>query len=95
MDDVARERAAGRELEEHWASGVVSTAAQRVQSRFGGEEGWKVVENVFYDTIDNARLGDMSFQAVAGALRTSAASVYGEGSAVDEVFDEELRRAGL
>ncbi len=95
MDDVQRERAAGRELEEHWASGVVSTAAQRVQARFGGEEGWKVVENVFYDTIDNSRLGDMSFQAVAGALRTSAASVYGAGSSVDQVFDEELRRAGL
>jgi hypothetical protein len=95
MDQVNAEKSAGRELEEHWASGVVSTAAQRVQSRFGGEDGWKVVENVFYDTIDNARLGDMSFQAVAGALRTSAAAVYGEGSSVDQVFDEELRRGGL
>ncbi len=95
MDQVNAEKAAGREVEEHWASGVVSTAAQRVQARFGGEEGWKVVENVFYDSIDNARLGDMSFQAVAGALRTSAASVYGSGSSVDRVFDEELRRAGL
>lgn len=95
MDQVNAEKAAGREVEEHWASGVISTAAQRVQSRFGGEEGWKVVENVFYDSIDNARLGDMSFQATANALRTSAASVYGDGSSVDQVFDEELRRAGL
>jgi Zn-dependent metalloprotease len=95
MDDVNAERAAGRELEEHWASGVISTAAHRVQSRFGGEDGWRVVENVFYDSIDNQRLGDMSFNAVAGALRTSAASVYGSGSSVHQVFDEELRRAGL
>ncbi len=95
MDQVNAEKAAGREVEEHWASGVISTAAQRVQSRFGGEEGWKVVENVFYDSIDNARLGDMSFQATAAALRTSAIAVYGQGSSVDVVFDEELRRAGL
>jgi Zn-dependent metalloprotease len=95
MSRVEEERAAGREVEEHMASGVISTAAQRVQARFGGEAGWGVVENVFYDTIDNARLGDMSFQSVASALRTSAASVYGEGSSVDQVFDEELRRAGL
>lgn len=95
MDQVNAEKAAGREVEEHWASGVVSTVGQRVQSRFGGEEGWKVVENVFYDTIDNTRLGDMSFAATAAALRTSAAAVYGEGSSVDLVFDEELRRGGL
>lgn len=95
MADVHRARAEQGHAEEHWASGVVSTAAYRVQQRLGGEDGWKAVERVFYDSIDNARLGDMSFTAVAGALRTSAEAVYGAGSTVSRTFDEELRRAGL
>lgn len=95
MGQVERERAEKGHAEEHWASGVISTAAYRVQQRIGGEDGWKAVERVFYDSIDNARLGDMTFTAVAGALRTSADTVYGSGSAVSRTFDEELRRAGL
>lgn len=95
IDEVRRRQGSGEEVEEHWASGVISTAAYRVQERFGGEDGWNVVERVFYDTIDNRRMGDMSFAAVASGLRASAAAVYGEGSSVDQVVDEELRRAGL
>jgi hypothetical protein len=95
MTEVAELRARGEEVEEHWGSGIVSTAAYRVQQRIGGEEGWQAVEQVYYESIDNNRLGDMSFATVAGALRTSAASVYGDGSSVAQAFDEELRRAGL
>jgi Zn-dependent metalloprotease len=95
IDEVRRRQRAGEEVEEHWASGVISTAAYRVQQRIGGEAGWNAVERVFYDTIDNNRMGDMSFNAVAAGLRQSAASVYGEGSSVDVAVDEELRRAGL
>jgi hypothetical protein len=53
------------------------------------------VERVFYDSIDNARLGDMSYAAVGAGLRQSAAAVYGAGSTQAQVFDEELRRGGL
>ena len=95
IDEVRKRQRTNDEVEEHWASGVISTAAQRVQARFGGEAGWNVVERVFYDTIDNNRMGDMSFTAVANGLRASAAAVYGEGSSVDQAVDEELRRAGL
>jgi Zn-dependent metalloprotease len=95
MDEVRTRQQRGEEVEEHWASGVLSTAAYRVQQRFGGEAGWNVVERVFYDTIDNQRMGDMSFTAVASGLRASAAAVYGEGSSEATVVDEELRRAGL
>jgi hypothetical protein len=95
MAEVADLHSRGEEVEEHWGSGIISTAAYRVQQRIGGEAGWQAVEHVFYDSIDNNRLGDMSFASVAGALRTSAASVYGDGSSVAQVFDEELRRAGL
>jgi hypothetical protein len=94
MDEV-RSNAKDGEIEEHWASGVISTAAQRVQSRIGGEEGWQVVEHVFYDAIDGHRLGDMSFQSVANGLRASAAADYGAGSSQALIVDEELRRAGL
>jgi Zn-dependent metalloprotease len=88
-------RAAGDEVEEHWASGLVSTAAYRVQQRIGGEAGWNAVERVFYDTIDRNRLGDMSFDAVAGALRTSATSIFGDGSVQATAFDQELARGGM
>jgi Zn-dependent metalloprotease len=88
-------RAAGDEVEEHWASGLVSTAAYRVQQRIGGEAGWNAVERVFYDTIDRNRLGDMSFDAVAGALRTSATALYGDGSVQATAFDQELARGGM
>jgi Zn-dependent metalloprotease len=95
MDEIHSRRAAGEEIEEHWASGVISTAAHRVQQRIGGDAGWGAVERVFYDTIVSRRLGDMSFEAVATALRTSAGSLYGSRSDVARTFDEELRRAGL
>lgn len=92
---IAEEAAAGNEFEEHWASGVVSTAAYRVQQRLGGEAGWSAVERVFYDAINGGQLGDMSFDAVAGALRTSAATLYGQGSGQAQAFDEELARGGM
>ncbi|MCW2922800.1 MAG: Neutral protease precursor [Thermoleophilia bacterium] len=96
MDQVRAKQAGGEEIEEHWASGVISTAAYRVQQRLGGgEAGWKAVEQTFYDTIHSHRLGDMSFEAVASGLRTSAAAVYGQGSAQAQAFDTELRAAGL
>ena len=95
MSEVRRRQRAGEEVEEHWASGVISTAAYRMQTRLGGEDGWQAVERVFYDTIDSNRMGDMSFDAVAAGLRASAAAVYGDGSAVAQVVDEELRRGGL
>jgi hypothetical protein len=95
VGEVQANTEAGKAPEEHWASGVVSTAAYRIQQRLGGEAGWQAVERVFYDSIDNDRLGDMSFQAVGAGLRASAASVYGAGSAQAQVFDEELRRGGL
>jgi hypothetical protein len=95
MDQVRRKEQSGAELEEHWASGVISTAAYRMQQRIGGEAGWNVVEHVFYDSIDNNRLGDQSFAAVAAGLRTSANSLYGQGSTEAQTVDQELRRAGL
>lgn len=95
IGQVRENQSAGAGVEEHWASGVVSTAAYRVQQRLGGEAGWQAVEQVFYDTIDNNRLGDMSFNAVAGALRSSAQTLFGPGSEVSIAFDEELQRAGV
>jgi hypothetical protein len=95
VGEVQAKTKAGEAPEEHWASGVVSTAAYRIQQRLGGEAGWQAVERVFYDSIDNDRLGDMSFQQVGAGLRASAASVYGAGSTQAQVFDEELRRGGL
>lgn len=95
MAEVEQHRSADGQVEEHWASGVVSTAAQRTQQRIGGERGWAVVERVFYDAVDNGRLGDMSFASVAAGLRASAAATFGIGSEAAVVLDEELRRAGL
>ncbi|MCB0878797.1 MAG: M4 family metallopeptidase [Thermoleophilia bacterium] len=95
MDDVRRHQQAGEEIEEHWASGVISTAAYRMQQRLGGEAGWQAVEQVFYGAIEQHRLGDMSFESVANALRGSAASLYGDRSSQEQIVDEELRRAGL
>jgi Zn-dependent metalloprotease len=92
---VESARAANQEIEEHWASGVISTAAYRVQQRLGGEAGWNAVERVFYDAIDRNLLGDMSFDAVAGALRTSASALYGDGSQQAQAFDQELVRGGM
>ncbi|MCW2973140.1 MAG: bacillolysin [Thermoleophilia bacterium] len=94
MDQVRAKQATG-EMEEHWASGVLSTAAYRVQQRIGGEAGWKAVEQVFYDVIDTNKLGDMSFSAVASGVRSAAGELYGAGSQVASVVDEELRRGGL
>jgi len=95
MDAVRQRQARGEEAEEHWASGVLSTAAYRVQQRLGGEAGWSAVERVFYDTIDNGRLGDMSFAAVAGGLRAAATTLYGTSSVQYQVLDEELKRGQL
>lgn len=95
MDEVRANQQRTGEIEEHWASGVLSTAAYRMQQRLGGEQGWQAVEQVFYRTIDANMLGDMSFTAVAQALRLAAAQTYGAGSGPAVVVDEELRRAGL
>ena len=95
MDQVREKVASGEELEEHWASGVVSHAAYQMQQRFAGDDGWQVVEQVFYGAIQDGQLGDMSFGSVASALRASADRRYGVGSSVSQVVDEELRRAGL
>jgi hypothetical protein len=95
MADVDAAHARGEEVEEHWASGVLSTAAYRVQQRLGGERGWQAVEQVFYGAITGGQLGDMGFDAVASALRSAAASRYGTESTEHQVLDEELRRAGL
>ena len=95
IDDVRTRQRRGAEVEEHWASGVLSTAAYRMQDRIGGEAGWQAVERVFYDTIDDNRLGDMSFTAVAEGLRASAAAEFGDSSKEYAVVDEELRRGGL
>jgi hypothetical protein len=37
----------------------------------------------------------MSFDAVAGALRTSATALYGDGSVQATAFDQELARGGM
>lgn len=82
-------------VEEHYASGIVSNAAYRIQSRLGGESGWKAVEQVFYHTIQDHRLGTLSFADTAAGLRASASSIFGAQSNEAQVVDEELRRAGL
>lgn len=95
MQDVATARSRGGEIEEHWASGIISTAAQRTQANIGGEQGWQAVERIFYDSIVNGQLGDMSFASVANSLRTSAASIYGSNSREYQALNQELSRAGL
>ncbi|MBC7460680.1 MAG: M4 family metallopeptidase [Thermoleophilia bacterium] len=94
MDQVRAKQSAGQ-MEEHWASGVLSTAAYRVQQRIGGDAGWKAVEQVFYNVIDTNKLGDMSFGAVARGARSAADELYGAGSHVSTVVNEELQRGGL
>ncbi|MEO6866600.1 MAG: M4 family metallopeptidase, partial [Gaiellales bacterium] len=90
MNEIHEVRSQGGEAEEHWASGVLSTAAYRMQQRIGGEEGWRAVEQVYYNAIDPQRLGDMSFTAVASGLRSSAAATYGGESFEYQVVDYEL-----
>jgi hypothetical protein len=77
-------------MEEHYASGVVSHTAYNIQARIGGEQGWRAVEALFYATINNGQLGDLSFSDFATALRTNASyTPYGD------IVDEELTAAGL
>lgn len=95
MSTIRELQSQGREVEEHWASGVLSTAAYRMQQRLGGEAGWQAIEQVFYHTVDNNWLGDMSFASVAAGLRYSAADLYGQGSDVARIVDEELQRGGM
>jgi Zn-dependent metalloprotease len=95
MGEARAAQASGKPFEEHWASGILSTAAYRIQQRLGGETGWKAVEQVFYDVIDTNKLGDMSFAAVAKGVRVATAELYGAGSQVSKVVDEELRRSGI
>ncbi|MCW2960818.1 MAG: peptidase family protein [Thermoleophilia bacterium] len=94
INEVRNAQATGQ-AEEHWASGVVSTAAARMQQSLGGDAGWQVVEQVFYGAMTGGQLGDMSFTAVAGALRDSAARNYGTGSRAWQVVDQELRSGGI
>lgn len=95
MAQAQQAQATGTPYEEHWASGILSTAAYRMQQRIGGEAGWKAVEQVFYDVIDTNKLGDMSFATVASGVRAASTELYGAGSQVATVVDEELRRGGL
>lgn len=95
MAEIEVQRAQTGEAEEHWASGVISTAGYRVQQRLGGEAGWAAVERIFYDAIHSGRLGDMSFGAVASGLRAAAVAQFGAGSPQAQAMDEELRRGGL
>ncbi len=95
MDEVRDNTKSGEPAEEHWASGVISTAAQRTQARIGGEAGWQFVEHVFYDAINDHRVGDMSFQRVANGLRAAASARYGSSSPMTMALDEELKRAGV
>ena len=80
-------------IEEHFASGIVSHAAARMQQRLGGERGWQAVEQLFYDTINSGMLRTLSYGEVAAALRATAQSSL--GAEVAGVVDEELTRAGL
>lgn len=87
--------AAGGHAEEHYASGIVSHAAFRMQQRLGGEAGWRAVEQLFYRTVTDGDLGDVRLSDAARALRATAGSMWGSGSVAYVVVDEELRRAGL
>lgn len=82
-------------VEEHYASGIISTAAYRIQSRIGGEAGWQAVEQLYYRAVVEDRLGDMTFASTAAALRATAGELWGADSPRSMVVDEELRRAGL
>lgn len=83
------------DAEEHYASGIVSTAAYRIQERIGGEAGWQAVESLFYAAITGGRLGSLSFGETATALRAAATQTWGAGSANARIVDEELRRGGM
>lgn len=86
---------ASGQLEEHAASGVLSTALSRVQQRVGGEQGWQAVEQLTYSTIISGQLGTMSFTETAAALRAQAGTLWGAGDPRSQIVDTELRRAGL
>lgn len=94
INEVRNAQATGQ-AEEHWDSGVVSTAAARMQQRIGGEAGWQVVEQVFYGAMTGGQLGDMSFTTVAAALRSSANGHFGASSYAAQVVDYELGQGGL
>jgi hypothetical protein len=95
IDEVRARQASGEGAEEHWASGVLSTAAARMQQRIGGEAGWNAVERVYYGAITQGQLGDMSFDTVAAALRRSAILEFGAQSTTYGVVNEELQRGGI
>jgi Zn-dependent metalloprotease len=95
MNEVSQREARGEPVQEHWASGVLSTAAYRMQQRIGGEAGWRAVEQVFYDVIDRNMLGDMKFATIAQSVRSAAAQRFGAASPTFAVINEELQRAGL
>ncbi|MBC7645156.1 MAG: M4 family metallopeptidase [Thermoleophilia bacterium] len=82
-------------VEEHYASGIISTAAARMQARIGGDAGFQAVEQLFYHTIDDHRMGDMSFAQVAQGLRTTASTLWGTNDMRSQVVNYELQVAGL
>jgi Zn-dependent metalloprotease len=82
-------------VEPHYASGIISNAAYRMQARIGGEAGWQAIQQLFYQTIANNRLGDMSFESTAQGLRYTAAQMWGENSADTQIVNQELANSGL
>jgi len=74
-------------VEEHYASGIISTAAARMQQSIGGEAGFQAVEQLFYHTITDHRMGDMSFAQVAQGLRTTASTMWGSNDARSQALN--------
>jgi Zn-dependent metalloprotease len=93
MNEVRAAQASGQ-FEEHIASGVISHAVANMQQRIGGEAGWNAVERMTYKAITGKRLGDMSFQQTANALRWAAFQEFGNDQRYAIVWDE-LQKAGL
>jgi Zn-dependent metalloprotease len=89
-----RDSYARNDFEEHYASGVISHTAARIQQRIGGERGWQAVEAVAYRAINDGRLGRMSFTDAANAIRWAAYDEFGNDDRYRIVW-EELQRAGL
>jgi hypothetical protein len=79
------------DIEEHYASGVISESAYRIQARIG----WEGMEQVFYRALTDHTMGGMSFAETANSLRTASDEIYGEGSAQSAAVDEELSRAQI
>lgn len=93
--DQYRSAAANGTVEEHYASGIISTVAARMQADIGGDAGFQAVEQLYYHTITDHRMGDMSFAQVASGLRTTASSLWGIDDNRTAALERELQAAGL